>query len=149
MNVTIGADHAGFELKRWLADELRKAGHQITDLGTHDTSPVDYPDIAWAVGTAVAKGEAERGILVCGSGIGACVVANKIKGVRAGICHDTYSGHQGVEHDAMNVLCLGSRVVGEALALEIATTFLKARYSAEERFARRLRKLLDIEARQQ
>jgi len=149
MNVAIGADHAGFELKRWLADELRKAGHQITDLGTHDTSPVDYPDIAWAVGTAVAKGEVERGILVCGSGIGACVVANKIKGVRAGICHDTYSGHQGVEHDSMNVLCMGSRVVGEALALEIATAFLKARYSAEERFARRLRKLLEIEARQQ
>jgi ribose 5-phosphate isomerase B len=149
MNVAIGADHAGFELKRWLAEELRKAGHQITDLGTRDTSPVDYPDIARAVGNAVAKGEVERGILVCGSGIGACVVANKIKGVRAGICHDTYSGHQGVEHDAMNVLCIGSRVVGEALALEIATVFLSARYTAEERFARRLRKLLDIEARQQ
>jgi ribose 5-phosphate isomerase B len=149
MKVAIAADHAGFELKRRLVDELRKAGHQITDFGTHDTSPVDYPDFAQAVGNAVAKGEVERGILVCGSGIGACVVANKIKGVRAGICHDTYSAHQGVEHDAMNVLCIGSRVVGDALALEIATVFLGARYTAEERFARRLRKLLEIEARQQ
>jgi ribose 5-phosphate isomerase B len=148
MRVAIAGDHAGFELKRWLAEELRKAGHEIVDLGTDGPAPVDYPDFARAVGAAVVEGKAERGILVCGSGIGASVAANKIKGIRAGLCHDTYSGHQGVEHDAMNILCLGSRVIGQALALEIALAFLAARYGNEDRHARRLAKVLDMEARQ-
>jgi ribose 5-phosphate isomerase B len=148
MRVAIAGDHAGFELKRWLAGELRKAGHELVDLGTDSPDPVDYPDFARAVGAAVVEGKAERGILVCGSGIGASIAANKIKGVRAGLCHDTYSGHQGVEHDAMNILCLGSRVIGEALALEIALAFLAAKHAKEDRFARRLAKVLDMEARQ-
>jgi ribose 5-phosphate isomerase B len=148
MKVAIAGDHAGFELKRWLAEELRQAGNEMVDLGTESQAPVDYPDLARAVGNAVVRGEVERGILVCGSGIGACIAANKIKGIRAGICHDTYSGHQGVEHDAMNILCLGSRVIGQALALEVARAFLAAKYASEERFARRLAKVLDIEARQ-
>lgn len=148
MRVAIAGDHAGFELKRWLAEELRKAGHELLDLGTDSPAPVDYPDFARAVGAAVVEGKAERGILVCGSGIGACIAANKIKGIRAGLCHDTYSGHQGVEHDAMNILCLGSRVIGQALALEIALAFLGAQYTEEDRFAGRLAKVLDMEARQ-
>jgi ribose 5-phosphate isomerase B len=148
MKVAIAGDHAGFELKRWLAEELRKAGHELVDLGTDSPAPADYPDFARIVGAAVVEGKAERGILVCGSGIGASIAANKIKGIRAGLCHDTYSGHQGVEHDAMNILCLGSRVIGQALALEIALTFLAAQYTKEDRFARRLAKVLEMEARQ-
>lgn len=148
MIFAIASDHAGFELKQWLAAELRKAGHIPLDLGTHDTTAVDYPDYARALGAAVIKGDAERGILVCGSGIGACVAANKIKGIRAGVCHDTYSGHQGVEHDDMNVLCLGARVIGPAPALEIAMAFLGAKFTREERHLRRLKKVLDIESHQ-
>ena len=148
MKVAIAGDHAGFELKRWLVEELHKGGHEMLDLGTDSPAPADYPDFARAVGNAVARGEVERGILVCGSGIGACIAANKIKGIRAGVCHDTYSGHQGVEHDAMNILCLGSRVIGQALALEVARAFLAAQYAKDERFERRLAKVLDIETRQ-
>jgi len=145
MRVAVAADHAGFELKQWLADQLRADGYEILDLGTDGTSPVDYPDFARALGAAVAGKSADRGILVCGSGVGACIAANKITGVRAGLCHDTYSGHQGVEHDDMNVLCLGARVIGPAPALEIAQAFLRAKFSNEERHARRVRKVLDIE----
>jgi ribose 5-phosphate isomerase B len=147
MKIAIAGDHAGFELKQWLVVELRKQGHEITDLGTDSSAPVDYPDFARAVGGAVAGGSVERGIVVCGSGVGACMAANKMKGVRAGMCHDTYSAHQGVEHDAMNVLCLGSRVVGNALALELVRAFLAAQPSREERYLRRLQKLLKIESR--
>ncbi len=146
MKVAVAGDHAGFELKKWLVAELRKAGHEVADLGTDGPAPVDYPDFARAVGWAVVGGSAERGIVVCGSGVGACVAANKIKGVRAGMCHDTYSAHQGVEHDAINVLCLGSRVVGSSLAFEIAMAFLTAQPSNEERHLRRVRKILEIEA---
>jgi ribose 5-phosphate isomerase B len=135
-------------LKQWLLAELKKEGHDVVDLGAHDETPSDYPDFARALGKAIAAGEAERGILVCGSGIGACVAANKIKGIRAGLAHDTYSGHQGVEHDDMNVLCLGSRVIGPAPALEIARAFVAAHFTNEERHARRLRKVLDIEKNQ-
>jgi ribose 5-phosphate isomerase B len=149
MKVAVAGDHAGFLLKKWLLAELKKDGHQLRDLGTFDETPSDYPDFAKAVGKAVASGEAERGILICGSGIGACVAANKMKGIRAGVAHDTYSGHQGVEHDDMNVLCLGSRVIGPAPALEIARAFLAARFTHEERHARRLKKVLEIEKNQE
>jgi ribose 5-phosphate isomerase B len=149
MKVAIAGDHAGFALKQILADELRKDGHEVVDLGAHDAVPSDYPDYARALGKVVTTGQAERGILVCGSGVGACIAANKIRGIRAGICHDTYSGHQGVEHDDMNVLCLGSRVIGQAPALEIARAFLAARFTNEERHARRVKKVLDIEKHQE
>jgi ribose 5-phosphate isomerase B len=149
MKIAIAGDHAGFALKQILADELRKDGHEVADLGAHDAVPSDYPDFARVLGRVVATGQAERGILVCGSGVGACIAANKIRGIRAGICHDTYSGHQGVEHDDMNVLCLGSRVIGQAPALEIARAFLAARFTNEERHARRVNKILDMEKRQE
>ncbi|MDL1891780.1 ribose 5-phosphate isomerase B [Sphingobacteriales bacterium CHB3] len=149
MKIALAGDHAGFSLKQFLAAELKKEGHEIVDLGAHDESASDYPDFARKIGKAVAAKEVERGILVCGSGVGACIAANKIKGIRAGVAHDTYSGHQGVEHDDMNVLCLGSRVIGVAPALEIARAFLAARFTNEERHIRRLKKILDIEQQQQ
>ncbi|MFN0157621.1 MAG: ribose 5-phosphate isomerase B [Bacteroidota bacterium] len=149
MKVAIAGDHAGFALKHALIQELTKAGYEMRDLGAHDETPSDYPDFARKIGEAVRNKVAERGILVCGSGVGACIAANKIKGIRAGLAHDTYSGHQGVEHDDMNVLCLGSRVIGPAPALEIARAFLSAKFTNEERHARRLKKVLDIEAKQQ
>ena len=145
MNVAIGGDHAGFALKQLLADALRKDGHAVMDLGAHSTTPSDYPDFSRAVGDAVASGQAERGIIVCGSGVGACVAANKIKGIRAGICHDTYSGHQGVEHDDMNVLVLGSRVIGTELARELVRSFLGASFSNEKRHLRRVGKVKRLE----
>ena len=145
--LAVGGDHAGFLLKQWLAGRLARDGHEIVDLGAHDTTPSDYPDFARAIGEAVTAGRAERGILVCGSGIGASVAANKIRGVRAGLAHDTYSGHQGVEHDDMNVLCLGARVVGMELALEVCRAFLQARFSGEERHRRRVGKILELDRR--
>ena len=141
------ADHAGFELKERVKAHLLELKHDVLDLGTRDTKPVDYPDFAEAVGLAVRNGKAERGILVCGSGVGASVAANKIPGVRAAVCHDTYTAHQAVEHDDLNVLCLGSRVIGGSLAAEIVTAFLAARFSGEERHLRRLNKILAIERR--
>jgi ribose 5-phosphate isomerase B len=148
MTVAFAADHAGFDMKQWLMAALGEDGHSLIDLGTNSREPVDYPDYARAVGEAIVGGHAERGILVCGSGVGACVAANKIKGIRAGTCHDTYSGHQGVEHDDMNVLCLGARVIGTAPALEIVRAFLGATFSNEERHARRVAKTRDIELKQ-
>jgi len=148
MKIAIGGDHAGFLLKQWLVAQLSKDGHDIVDVGAYDETPSDYPDIAREVGKAVVAGQAQRGILVCGSGIGASVAANKIKGIRAGLAHDTYSAHQGVEHDDVNVLCIGSRVIGSALALEVAQSFLHARVSGEERHVRRVKKVLEIEQRQ-
>ncbi len=145
MRVVLGADHAGFELKEGLAASLRGGGYQIVDVGTHSDASVDYPDFAEAVAQAVASGQVQRGILVCGSGVGASIAANKVPGVRAGLCHDTYSAHQGVEHDDMNVLCLGARVVGVELARELVSAFLSARFTGEERHRRRLGKLLLIE----
>jgi ribose 5-phosphate isomerase B len=147
MRITLGSDHAGFELKQILAYNLQQHGHQVLDLGTNSTQPVDYPDYAEAVGLSVAKGEADRGILICGSGVGASVAVNKIPGIRAGLCHDTYSAHQGVEHDDVNVLVLGSRVIGTELAKEISLAFLNARFTKEERHQRRLNKVLAIEER--
>src|ERR1700736_2917504 len=119
MRIALGSDHAGFEMKGVLAKLLGELGHQVVDVGTYSTEPVDYPDFAEAVGKAVLEGRAERGVLICGSGVGASVAANKMRGIRAGLCHDTYSAHQGVEHDDMNVLVLGSRVIGPALAQEL------------------------------
>ncbi len=147
MKIVVGSDHAGFGLKQELAEALRREGHEVLDVGTHSTAAVDYPDSAEAVGSAVVGGQAERGVLVCGSGVGASVAANKIPGVRAAICHDAYSAHQGVEHDDMNVLVLGGRIVGPALAHELVHAFLGARFSGEERHARRLEKVKALEAR--
>lgn len=148
MKIAIAGDHAGFPLKQLLIAELKKDGVEMIDLGAHDETPSDYPDFARSLGQAVVSGQAERGILVCGSGVGACIAANKIKGIRAGLAHDTYSGHQGVEHDDMNVLCMGSRVIGSAAALEIARVFLAARFTNEERHVRRVKKVLEMEKNQ-
>ena len=145
MRVAIGADHAGFTLKQDLAAELRRLGHEVLDLGTNGPAPVDYPDFAQAVGQAVIKHEVDRGVLICGSGVGASVAVNKMPGIRAAVCHDTYSAHQGVEHDDMNVLVLGSRIIGTELAYELLRAFLGAQFSGEERHVRRLAKVKAIE----
>ena len=143
MKIAIGADHGGFPLKEELADILRKAGHEVDDLGAHQyNSQDDYPDFALAVARTVAAGTARRGIVVCGSGVGASVAANKVKGARAALCHDTYSARQGVEHDDLNVLCLGGRIIGIELAKEIVKTYLEAEFSGEERHQRRLSKII-------
>lgn len=147
MRFAVGCDHAGFLLKSVVVAELEARGHTVQDLGTYNENPVDYPDIAEAVGRAVAEGRADRGVILCGSGVGACVAANKVKGVRAGTCHDTFSAHQGVEDDDMNVLCLGGRVVGTLLAREIVRAFAGAVFSSEERFHRRLAKVVALEDR--
>jgi RpiB/LacA/LacB family sugar-phosphate isomerase len=147
VRIAVAADHAGYERKGEVAEALRALGHEVIDLGTHSTAPVDYPDVAERLGRAVVGGEAERGVLVCGSGVGASVAANKIPGVRAGLCHDSYSAHQGVEHDDMNVLVLGGRVVGSELAKELARAFAAARFSGEERHVRRLEKVRALDAR--
>ena len=143
--MALAADHAGFELKEKMAAFLKEAGFEVVDLGTSNREPVDYPDFARAIGEALREGKAERGILICGSGVGACVAANKMKNIRAGLCHDTYSAHQGVEHDDINVLCLGSRVIGEELARELVSAFLAARFTGEERHMRRLAKVQAME----
>lgn len=146
MHIVIGADHAGYGLKEALKSHLTASGHQIVDVGTDSTESVDYPDFAYAVARAIMEGRVERGILVCGSGVGASIAANKLPGVRAAICHDEYSAAQGVEHDDMNVLVLGGRVVGEELARKLVDAFLDARFSREERHLRRLEKIKAIEA---
>lgn len=145
MKVVIGSDHAGFQLKNSMGDLVRSLGHAVLDVGAFNENPSDYPDFAEAVGRAVLDGRADRGVLICGSGIGASVAANKLVGIRAGICHDTYSGHQGVEHDNMNVLVMGSRVVGEKLAEDIVRAFLSANFTNEERHVRRLAKVHALE----
>lgn len=145
MRISVAADHAGFLLKQDLAEYLRKAGHEVVDLGTHSTDPVDYPDYAEAIGKSVLAGETERGVLICGSGVGASVAANKLKGIRAGLCHDTYSAHQGVEHDEMNILVLGSRIIGVQLAHELVDAFLRAKFTGEERHVRRIGKVSLLE----
>jgi len=145
MRIAIGADHAGFELKELIVEHTTALGYTILDLGTGSRDSVDYPDFAEAVGAAVHEGRADRGILICGSGVGASVAANKLPGIRAGLCHDSYSAHQGVEHDDINVLVLGSRVIGAELARELTSTFLAAEFSGEERHRRRLAKVVAIE----
>ena len=149
MRIAIGADHGGYPLNERVIEELRAAGHELIDFGTHDGSqPDDYPDYALKVGQAVQNGEAEVGILICGSGVGAAVAANKLTGIRAALCGDTYSGHQSREHDDCNVLCLGARVVGVELALDIVRAFVAARFSGEERHRRRLAKIEAIEKKE-
>lgn len=147
MRVAIAADHAGFLLKQELGLWLRGLGNHVTDLGTNSVDPVDYPDYADAVAHAVLDGKTDRGVLICGSGVGASVAANKVPGIRAGLCHDTYSAHQGVEHDDMNVLVLGARVIGVELARELVRAFLGAVFSREPRHVRRLEKIHAIEER--
>ncbi len=147
MRLVIGSDHAGFELKQVLSPFLREEGHEVLDVGTDGTGPVDYPVYAEKVGLAVLDGRAERGLLLCGSGVGAAVAANKLPGIRAGLCHDGYSAHQGVEHDDMNVLVLGGLVVGRALARELVRSFLGSRFGGEERHRRRLDEIADLERR--
>ena len=146
MRIALGSDHAGFDLKQQLLQLVSQLGHTPIDCGTHGRDPVDYPDFAAAVGRTVQSGAADRGIVVCGSGVGASVAANKIAGVRAGLCHDTYSAHQGVEHDDMNVLVLGARIIGPELANELVRPFLAAQFSREERHVRRLNKVRELEA---
>ena len=149
MRLAIGADHAGFELKEQLTPWLRSMGHELVDLGAHQFDPEDdYPDFALPVAESVRAGDADRGVIVCGSGVGACVIANKVVGIRACVCHDTYSGRQGVEHDAMNVICLGGRIISPLLAKEILEEFLSATFLPEPRFQRRLEKVLAVERNQ-
>jgi len=149
MKIAVGFDHAGFPLKETVLDTIRAAGHEPVDMGTDSTDPVDFPDYSEKVGRAVQRGEAERGILVCGSGVGACIAANKVKSIFAGLCHDTYSAAQGVRHDDMNVLCLGARVIGPELAVELIKAFLSADYIGNEpggeRLARRVEKMRKLE----
>ena len=147
MRIAIGADHAGFALKQKLGAYLRELGHAVIDLGTMNQDPVDYPDYAEAVAKAVLHGQAERGVLICGSGVGASVAANKLPGIRAAVCHDTYSARQGVEHDDMNILVFGARIIGEELARELVRVFLAARFTAEERHLRRVEKIKALEKR--
>ncbi len=146
MRIAAGADHAGYELKQHVVAYLRGQGHEVEDLGTDSTEPVDYPDFSAAVGRAVVEGRAERGIVICGSGVGASVAANKLVGVRAGLCHDTYSAAQGVEHDDINVLVLGARVIGTSLAEVLVNAFVAARFSRAQRHVRRLAKVHALEA---
>jgi ribose 5-phosphate isomerase B len=147
MKVVIGSDHAGFQLKNAMGDLLRSMGNEVLDVGAFNENPSDYPDFAEAVDRAVLEGKAERGVLICGSGVGASVAANKLPGIRAGMCHDTYSAHQGVEHDNINVLVLGSRVVGVALAQDLVRAFMGAKFSNEERHVRRLGKVKALETK--
>jgi ribose 5-phosphate isomerase B len=147
VRIAIAGDHAGFDMKCDLAEILRGQGHDVLDLGTHSTAAVDYPDCAQSVADALTGGRADRGIIVCGSGAGVSIAANKVPGIRAAVVHDTYTAHQAVEHDDMNVLCLGARVIGPALAQELVATFLRARFSGEERHQRRLNKILAMEQR--
>ena len=148
MRIVLGADHAGFEMKQDAVAFVRALGHEVLDVGAHTgTQPDDYPDFAEAVGMAIRNRKAERGILICGSGVGASVAANKIPDVRAGLCHDCYSAHQGVEHDDMNVLVMGSRIIGTELAHELVKSFLRANFTGEERHMRRLEKVKKIESK--
>lgn len=146
MNLAVASDHAGFPLKASVVDELRKLGHQVTDLGADSTAPVDYPDYARAVAKAVLEGRAERAVLLCGSGAGACVAANKFRGIRAATCHDSFSARQCVEDDDVNVLCLGARVIGPELAMDLVRDYVGARFSGAERHRRRLGKIAAFEA---
>ena len=147
MRIAIAVDHAGFPLKDEAICAVQDAGHEVLDLGTFSTEPVDYPDYAEILGRAILDGQADRGVLICGSGVGACIAANKIKGIYAGLCHDVYSAHQGVEHDDMNVMCLGARIIGPALVPELVTAFLKSEFSTAERHRRRVSKVHNLESK--
>ena len=146
MKISLAADHNGFDLKKEISDQLENEGHEVIDVGPHSHDPLDdYPDYAKKLADSVSRGESLRGIMICGSGVGASVASNKVKGIRAAVCHDIYSAHQGVEHDDMNVLCLGSRIVGGEVARELVKAFITAEFTGEERHQRRLDKVLDME----
>ena len=145
LRVAVGGDHAGFPLKQIVVEQLGGFVTEVIDCGAHDDTRSDYPDFAIAVSKEINEGRADRGLIVCGSGVGVSVAANKINGIRAAVCHDTYSAHQGVEHDDMNVLCIGGRIIGPSLAMEIVRAFLSARYTPDERHAARLAKVLELE----
>ena len=146
MRISVAADHNGYELKNEISEILKREGHDVIDIGPHSLDPLDdYPDFAKPLAKSVSSGETDRGIMVCGSGVGASVAANKVKGVRAAVCHDIYSAHQGVEHDNMNILCLGSRIVGTEVVRELVSAFISAEYTNEERHARRLNKVIEME----
>ena len=145
MQLVVGCDHAGFPMKSPVIEILMSLGHEVTDLGTHTPDPVDFPDIAQRVGGAIRSGDAERGIMVCGTGVGACIAGNKIPGIRAAVCHDVYSAHQCVEHDDVNLLCLGAQIIGIKLAEDILDAFLGAKFSTSEEFRRRVDKLVQLE----
>jgi ribose 5-phosphate isomerase B len=145
MKIAVACDHGGFPLKQAIIETIQQAGHTPIDLGTDSPAPVDYPDFVERAGKVLQKNEVDRAVLICGSGVGACIAANKMKGVYAGLCHDTYSAHQGVEHDNMNALCLGARIVGSELAKEIVTSFLAAEFSSESRHHRRVGKIRKLE----
>lgn len=147
MRVVLGSDHAGFEMKQKILARVQSLGHQVLDVGTHDSSPTDYPDYAEALGMAIINNQADRGIMICGSGVGASIAVNKIPGIRGGVCHDCYSAHQGVEHDNMNVLIMGARVIGIELAFDLVGIFLDAQFSCEERHLHRLAKLQKLETK--
>jgi ribose 5-phosphate isomerase B len=147
MKIAVASDHAGFPLKELVRDFLKELGHDVADLGTHSTVAVDYPDFAEAIAHAILDKQVERGVLICGSGVGASVAVNKFRGIRGGLCHDTYSAHQGVEHDDMNVLVLGGRVIGQEMAHELVRAFAGAQFTKEDRHMRRLAKVLAIEER--
>lgn len=147
MRLVVGGDHAGFPLKGPVVEKLRSWGHEVADVGAHGTEPVDFPDVAEEVCRMVTGGEAERGIMVCGTGVGASIAANKIRGIRAALCHDVYSAHQSVEHDDVNVLCIGAQIVGDRLAFDLLRAFLEAEHSEDEAFRRRVAKLSKLEDR--
>ncbi len=146
MKVVVACDHAGFPLKKIAIETIRACGHEVVESETYNTDPVDYPDITEKACRMIQRGEVDRGVVLCGSGVGACIAANKLKGIRAGLCHDTYSGHQGVEHDNMNVLCLGGRIIGVEPAKEIIRAFLSVEFSTDERHRRRVGKVMKLEA---
>lgn len=145
MRVAIACDHGGFPLKACIIEKIQQLGHEVLDLGTYSEERVDFPDYAWKAGWAVLDGQAERAVVICGSGVGACIAANKMKGIYAGLCHDTYSAHQGVEHDNMNVLCVGARIIGVELAAEIVRSFLGAEFLNSGNYLRRFEKIQQME----
>ncbi|MCR8634797.1 RpiB/LacA/LacB family sugar-phosphate isomerase [Paenibacillus radicis (ex Xue et al. 2023)] len=145
MRIAVGGDHAGFPLKGTVIAALEKMGHEVIDFGSYDDSPVDFPDITRTVSAAVLSGQVERAVMVCGTGVGACIAANKIPGIRASVCHDIYSAHQCVEHDDVNVMCVGAQIIGPVLVVELLESFLKAEFSTEEEFRRRVEKLHEME----
>jgi ribose 5-phosphate isomerase B len=145
LRIVVGSDHAGFALKPSVLDHLRKGGHEVTDVGSFDQNPVDFPDIGRKVAQAVTSGEAERGLMICGTGVGAAIAANKVKGIRAAVCHDIHSAHQAVEHDDVNIMCIGAQIVGPWLAHDLITAYLAATFSPAEEFRRRVAKLTAME----
>jgi ribose 5-phosphate isomerase B len=146
MRLVVGSDHAGFGLKETVVDHVRSLGHEVIDVGSYDPNPVDFPDIARKVAATIIEGKAERGLMVCGTGVGASIAANKMKGIRAAVCHDVHSAHQSVEHDDVNVMCIGAKIVGPWLAQDLITAYLKAEFSTDEDFRRRVAKLHDMDA---